>query len=439
MYLNYFSLNTAPFGITPDTSLFFDGAERGNVLDAMLYALNSGEGIIKIVGEVGSGKTMLSRMLSKKVSDDVVLVFLLNPSIKAEQVLYAIAYDLGIDVNSNTPSVQALHLLQEKLLELYQQGKKVVLVIDEAQQMPLETLEEIRLLSNLETETEKLLQIILFGQPELDQHLDTANIRQLRERIAYSFYLTPLSWQTAEQYLNFRLAKAGHQGRAIFKPSAIKQLTKFSDGTLRRLNMLADKSLLAAYLDKKPVVESKHVRTALRDNTKGQKSRSVTSIVSVIVAACCLAVVAIYYVLNENQVSTPQVNSQPQLDETPSQIVAKPEKIAPKPALESKPSSALLNARLDAFQSWRNQNSKGYTIRLLSATGSGSKTVERFLKTINKAGDINKSYVTTLATENNDYVVYYDNFNGYSEALNALAKLPEPLKKFTPYISAIPQ
>ncbi|MEZ5525711.1 MAG: AAA family ATPase [Pseudomonadales bacterium] len=434
MYLDYFGLSTPPFGITPDTSLFFDGAERGHILEAMLYALDTGGGIIKVVGEVGSGKTMLSRMLSKRVPENVVSVFLLNPSIKAEQVLYAIAYDLGIEVESDTPTVRTLHLLQEKLLALYQQGKKVVLIIDEAQQMPLDTLEEIRLLSNLETETEKLLQIILFGQPELDEHLDTVNIRQLRERIAYSFYLTPLTGQTTEQYLSFRLEKSGHQGRVIFKPSAIKLLTRYSGGTLRRLNLLADKSLLAAYLDKKPVVETRHVRTALKDNTKGQ-SRQWRSIGISATVVCLIGIAAVTWLIQ------PGINaSQPALVST---ALTTSSANTETPAIEARPTASadldLLEKRIAAYPQWQAKHNSDYTIRLLSAAGSGSKTVERFLQTISKTSDINQSYVTTLNTENNDYVVYYGNFQGYSDALKALQELPEPLRRFAPYISSIPK
>ena len=302
MYLDYFGLKKQPFGITPDTSLFFKGAERGDVLDAVLYALNSGQGIIKVVGEVGSGKTMLSRMLVNKVPDDTVFVYLLNPSIEAEQVLYAIAYDLGLQVDPSDKSIQILHVLQQKLLEFYQEGKKVVLVVDEAQQMPLKTLEEIRLLSNLETETEKLLQIVLFGQPELDEHIDTPSVRQLRERITYSFYLSPLDWQMTDKYLHFRLEKAGHQGRAIFDKSAIKLLTRYADGTLRRLNVLADKSLLAAFLQKSPVVEVKHVKLALKDNIKGhKKSEALNYVALAFLFAACVFAAAYFLIPVSNQ------------------------------------------------------------------------------------------------------------------------------------------
>ncbi|MEO1889654.1 MAG: AAA family ATPase [Cycloclasticus sp.] len=304
MYLDYFGLQKQPFGITLDTSLFFKGAERGDILEAILYALNSGEGIIKVVGEVGSGKTMLSRMLTKKAADNTVFVFLLNPSIQAEQVLYAIAYDLGLKVDASDQSIQVLHELQKKLFELYKDGKKVVLIIDEAQQMPLATLEEIRLLSNLETETEKLLQIIMFGQPELDKHIDTVEVRQLRERITYSFYLNPLTWNLAETYLSFRLEKAGHQGRDIFKRSAIKKLTKYSDGTLRRLNVLADKALLAAYLDKSAEVEPKHVKIALQEGNKRNDSGNTAYVMAFLsVVAVLLGVGAFYWFVQFQPVS----------------------------------------------------------------------------------------------------------------------------------------
>jgi len=295
MYLEYFGLKKQPFGITPDTSLFFKGAERGDILEAILYALNSGEGIIKVVGEVGSGKTMLSRMLTKKASDNTVFVFLLNPNIQAEQVLYAIAYDLGVDVDDSKQSIQILHLLQKKLFEIYEEGKRVVLIIDEAQQMPLATLEEIRLLSNLETETEKLLQIIMFGQPELDEHIDTPSVRQLRERITYSFYLSPLTHALVETYLAFRLKKAGHQGRGIFKQSAIKHLTKSSHGTLRRLNVLADKALLAAFLDQKAEVDAQHVKIALQDGAKGQKQGRTGAVAAVLSVIAVLLGVGVFY------------------------------------------------------------------------------------------------------------------------------------------------
>ena len=433
MYLDYFGLQKQPFGITPDTSLFFKGAERGEILGAILYALNSGEGIIKVVGEVGSGKTMLSRMLTKKSADNAVFIFLLNPSIQAEQVLYAIAYDLGLEVDVNNQAIQVLHVLQQKLLELYDEGKKVVLVIDEAQQMPLATLEEIRLLSNLETETEKLLQIIMFGQPELDKHIDSPSVRQLRERITYSFYLSPLTWNLAETYLSFRLEKAGHQGRDIFKQSAIKHLTKSANGTLRRLNVLADKSLLAAFLDKSAVVEPKHVKVALQDSTKGQSKGNTSSIMAVLSVIAVLLGVGIFYWLVQFEPSETSMAAKRIDNSFISQVVE--ESVSSAPALID----GLLGSKLTAFEVWQKTTSDKYTIRLLSAPGDKALHVETFLRSVQHMGDSERLYVTKLQSKSKDYVVYYDEFSQYSDALKALNKLPKKLAKFDPYISLIPK
>ena len=430
MYLDYFGLKKQPFGITPDTSLFFKGAERGDVLDAVLYALNSGQGIIKVVGEVGSGKTMLSRMLVNKVPDDTVFVYLLNPNIEAEQVLYAIAYDLGLQVDPSDKSIQILHVLQQKLLEFYQEGKKVVLVVDEAQQMPLKTLEEIRLLSNLETETEKLLQIILFGQPELDEHIDTASVRQLRERITYSFYLSPLDWQMTDKYLHFRLEKAGHQGRAIFDKNAIKLLTKYADGTLRRLNVLADKSLLAAFLQKSPVVEVKHVKLALKDNVKGHnKSEALSYVALAFLFMACVFAAAYFLMPTSNQSLTSEAlligkeiaeNQTPNLsqDSVDEETVNQPDN--------------LLQSRLSAFNSLVKSTSSAYTIRLMTESTGSSERVTRFIRSAFSPQAEDKIFVNK--TLDDIYIVYYGEFSDYSQAKIALAGLAPDVRKYKPYI-----
>jgi len=436
MYLDYFGLEKQPFGITPDTSLFFKGAERGDVLDAVLYALNSGQGIIKVVGEVGSGKTMLSRMLVNKVSDDTVFVYLLNPSIEAEQVLYAIAYDLGLQVDPSDKSIQILHVLQQKLLEFYKEGKKVVLVVDEAQQMPLKTLEEIRLLSNLETETEKLLQIILFGQPELDEHIDTASVRQLRERITYSFYLSPLDWQMTDKYLHFRLEKAGHQGRAIFDKNAIKLLTRYANGTLRRLNVLADKSLLAAFLQKSPVVEVKHVKLALKDNIKGHKKYEVLSYVALaFLFMACVFAAAYFLMPTSNQSLTSEVLP---IDKESVENQALKLKLKLKLNQSSvdeetaNQSDNLLESRLSAFNSLVKSTSSAYTIRLMTESTGSSERVTRFIRSAFSPQAEDKIFVNK--TLDDIYIVYYGEFSDYSQAKIALAGLAPDVRKYKPYI-----
>jgi len=428
MYLDYFGLQKKPFGITPDTSTFFAGAERGDILHAILYALKSGEGIVKVVGEVGSGKTMLSRMLTNNAPSNTVFVFLINPSIQADQIVYAIAHDLGLSVDKLEQPIQVLHRLQRELFDLHKAGKRVVLVIDEAQQMPLTTLEEIRLLSNLETETEKLLQIIMFGQPELDQHIDTPSVRQLRERITYEFYLSPLSWDMAASYLAFRLEKAGSQGREVFTTGAIKLLSKSSNGTLRRLNVLADKALLAAFIQKSVLVEARHVKTALQDG-KVQSSVSSRSYIVAGLSALLVLFAVAWFSLGGS------VNRHEQLggslvELAPTQVLS-----SVTPTLKG----GLLNSKLSSFPQWQQQTKAKYTIRLLAAAGDKASLVEAFLYSVQNVGDINRLRVNRLESKNKEYIVYYDEFLQYSDALIALDGLPLKLKKFAPYISAIPQ
>lgn len=441
MYLNYFGLKKTPFGITPDTSLFFSGAERGDVLDAVIYALNAGEGIIKVVGEVGSGKTMLSRMLINSVDEKTEFVFLLNPRVKAEQALFAIAHDLGLEVDANDKSIQILYELQKKLLDLYQAGKKVVLIIDEAQQMPLSTLEEIRLLSNLETETEKLLQIILFGQPELDDHLDTPTIRQLRERITYSFYLTALDWKVADTYLHFRLKKAGHQGRAIFKTSAIKLLAKYSDGTLRRMNVLADKAMLAAFLGKSPVVEAKHIRQAMKDSQKSNKNNNVWGyLLTALVVFLSITGLAYWFMVASSSVpegvSIVQENTAKVVG---SSVAGLPIKRV-QGVLERESEGGLLTQRLGAFNNWHKTVGKKYTIQLFSTKrNADSKLVTRFLSKMKRSIGIEQVFVRRFGDNKSGYIIYYQSFNYFLDAKEALEKLPDAVRKFQPYIQVIPQ
>jgi len=278
MYLDYFSLDRHPFRITPDPSLFFPGGQdgRGVILNALIYGIQSGEGILKVVGEVGSGKTMLCRMLEEELPDHVEIVYIANPSLSAREILYAIAIELKLAVDSSTERLKVLHMIQDYLLNKHAEGGTIVVFVEEAQSMPLETLEEIRLLNNLETHQHKLMQIVLFGQPELDKILAQKNIRQLRERITHSFRLEPLSAEATSEYIRYRLNAAGCPRDGIFSSRAEKMIAKASSGLTRRINILADKSLLAAYADspsrqptqtgKEPLVLPRHVNAAIRDS-----------------------------------------------------------------------------------------------------------------------------------------------------------------------------
>jgi len=265
MYYEYFGLKQPPFKITPDTSLFFPGGDRGAILDALIYAIVSGEGIVKLVGEVGSGKTTLCRMLEKELPKNVEIVYLANPSLSPDNILHAIAFELHLKVRPDDSRLKVMNSLQNYLLERHAENKQIVVFVEEAQSMPIATLEEIRLLSNLETAQNKLLQIVIFGQPELDVMISKPEIRQLKERITYSFYLSPFKPDEVKDYINSRLRSCGYRSVELFNDKAIKVISKYSNGLLRRINILADKALLASYADNVNTVTAKHVHLAARE------------------------------------------------------------------------------------------------------------------------------------------------------------------------------
>lgn len=266
MYYEYYGFNQPPFRITPDTSLFYPGGDRGAILDALLYAILNGEGIVKVVGEVGSGKTMLCRMLEKELPSWVEVVYLVNPSIAPENTLHAIAFELKLGIRPDTTRFEVMNELQQYLLKRHSENRQVVVFVEEAQAMPSATLEEIRLLSNLETRQSKLLQIVLFGQPELDEKISRPEIRQLKERITYSFELTPFKTDDIREYINTRVRACGYRAGELFDRAAVSRIERCSKGLLRRINILADKSLLAAFAENSRRVKAKHARMAIRDS-----------------------------------------------------------------------------------------------------------------------------------------------------------------------------
>jgi type II secretory pathway predicted ATPase ExeA len=272
MYYEHFGLNQAPFKITPNTDFFFTGGNRGPVLEALIYAIARGEGIVKVTGEVGSGKTMLCNMMQSRLPENVESVYLANPSVAPKEVLHAIAFELQLGIDRMADHLEVMHALQDYLVRRHAEGKRVVVFIEESQSMPLATLEEIRLLSNLETRNDKLLQIVLFGQPELDENLRRSDIRQLRDRIAHSFRLQPLTDDEVREYLAFRMRAAGYKGPEIFSAAVVKQIAKASSGLTRRINLIADKALLAAFSENTHTIQPAHVRAALSDSEFGHRT-----------------------------------------------------------------------------------------------------------------------------------------------------------------------
>src|SRR5512134_611260 len=270
MYYSHFGLNQAPFKITPNTEFFFAGGNRGPILEALIYAITHGEGIIKVTGEVGSGKTMLCHMLPTRLPPQVETVYIANPSVSPEEILHTIAIEMQLAVDRSAPRLEVMQVLHDFLVKRYSEGKRVVVFVEESQSMPLATLEEIRLLSNLETRNDKLLQIVLFGQPELDDCLRQPNLRPLRERITHSFRLEPLEAGDIREYLMFRMRTAGYHGPDLFSDPVVKRVARASLGLTRRVNLIADKALLAAFSENTHTVRPKHVEAAVRDSEFSQ-------------------------------------------------------------------------------------------------------------------------------------------------------------------------
>lgn len=273
MYLQHFGLKEAPFGITPDTSFFFTSPHSQEALNTLLVAARSGEGFIKITGEVGTGKTLLCRKFITTLGDDFVTAYIPNPYLEPRSLMLALADELSLTLARDVDQHQLLKAITSRLMELAAQDKRVLLCLDEAQAIPLESLEALRLLTNLETEKRKLLQIVLFGQPELNVHLQRDSIRQLAQRITFHYHLGPLTRDDMEYYLAHRLRVAGFTGSRLFSRGAIGVLYRASGGIPRLINIMAHKSLMLAYGQGKQQVARRHVKLAAGDTIGVRRSR----------------------------------------------------------------------------------------------------------------------------------------------------------------------
>jgi MSHA biogenesis protein MshM len=268
MYLRHFSLREAPFSITPDTAFFYPHEGAQAALNTLLVALRSGEGFLKIVGEVGCGKTVLCRQLLRALQDECVTAYIPNPDMGPDDLLMALVQELNVVIKPPVSRHSVLHALRECLLQHAQQGRSVVVCIDEAQAIPLRSVESLRLLSNLETEKRKLIQLVLLGQPELDVKLARPEIRQLLQRITFSEYLGPMPPHHVPTYLAHRLATAGLSDATdvkLFEPRAAALMATYSDGVPRLLNVLAHKCLMLAYGENEHRVTPRHVVAAAAD------------------------------------------------------------------------------------------------------------------------------------------------------------------------------
>jgi len=265
MYLNHFGLKELPFSITPDTSFYFASRSYQEGLNTLLFAVISGEGFIKITGEVGTGKTLLCRKLMSSLGFSFKVAYVPNPYLEPKSLLMVLAQELGITLPTEVTQHALLNALTHGLLNFARNGIKVVVCLDEVQAMPIETLEALRLLSNLETEKRKLLQVVIFGQPELEDKLNHASIRQLKQRITFEYQLGRLSRDEMQYYLNHRLVIAGYQGSRMFSNAALALMYLKSKGIPRLVNILAHKALLATFGKGKHQVGLKEVFAAASD------------------------------------------------------------------------------------------------------------------------------------------------------------------------------
>ncbi|MDP2246761.1 MAG: AAA family ATPase [Nitrosomonadales bacterium] len=447
MYYAHFGLREPPFKITPNTEFFFSGGNRGAVLDALTYAINSGEGIIKVVGEVGSGKTMLCRMLQTLLPEKVESVYLANPSVAPEDVLHAIAFELQLKLPKNADRLQVMQVLQTYLLDRHAEGKQVVIFVEEAQGMPLATLEEIRLLSNLETKHDKLLQIVLFGQPELDVNLNETQIRQLRERITHSFNLGPLAEMDVGEYLIFRLRAAGYFGPHLFSKSAIRMISKSSEGLVRRVNILADKALLSAFSDNVYQVTPKHVRAAIRDSEFGTEQLKKDNTQKLYLAAAAILVLglALGYLINIWLADSHEAGSmaesayaqyEAQASEPQAETTLDKPMAAPAQAMVGS-SEDILEHRLNVTQQWLNQQpSSTVSIQLMGSTND--KQMRAQLESLASIVEIDNIYVYRTFVNKTPFIsVLYGSYQNRQEAVEAMRKLPETLRSYRPQLRTI--
>jgi MSHA biogenesis protein MshM len=274
MYLDHFGLKEFPFSITSDTEFFMNRAGYQDALNVMLVALRSGEGFIKVTGEVGVGKTLLCRKLMKSLDAGFQTAYIYNPYLNPDGLISALADELQVPHTESSGANQIMKAVTKRLLELQAGGRHVVLCLDEVQAMPIRTLEVLRLITNLETEKRKLVQVVLFGQPELDALLEHPAVRQLKQRITFSYRLLPLNRVGVRAYLRHRLRIAGHGGADLFSDAAVAAVHRAAQGIPRLINILSHKALMAAFGEGADRVKPRHVQAAVRDTLEAQQSRT---------------------------------------------------------------------------------------------------------------------------------------------------------------------
>lgn len=466
LYLKHFDLEKSPFQITPDIDFFFSGSQRGGILTALLHVACHEEGIATAVAEVGSGKTLLARLMISRLPADVCSVYLANPCFSRDEIISAISRDLGLPAQSGSTE-ESLARLHQELLRRHAAGQRVLLVIDEAHAMPTESLEEVRLLSNLETDRHKLVNIMLFGQPELDAVLSDRRLRQVRDRVIHRFELPPLPREEAIAYIDHRLRIAGWRGGRLFSSSAMSLLLKASQGRARRINLLADKALLAAYAEAAKIVEKRHVQSAISElqpdtpmqsklRLPGWRTWAGASALAIPITAFAVGMIGWYRTAPHLATEAPLLHqpvaatTQPSAQES---STAMPDRVGQQPiqtaiqgqvALVTAPMArafappdadhdriAIVVKRTEqalADNAWR-----GYTVQLASLPSRDQ--LAGYLETVAKHADLSSIYAHDRTYKGrNSVAVYVGRYATEQEARAVVARLPEPLKVNQPLV-----
>lgn len=264
MYEQYYGLSEKPFSLTPDTDFFFQSFTHREALNVLQVAIRAGDGFIKVTGEVGTGKTLLCRKLLDALEPDFDTVYIPNPYMSCDALLDAVLVEMGI--HDKLDNGNYLACINQYLIDNTRRNRGTVIILDEAQSLPEESLEAIRLLSNLETGKQKLVQIVLFGQPELDARLAQSSIRQLQQRIVHAYQLQPLDQPSIRSYLQHRVNSAGYRGPELFDNSAQRRLYKISQGIPRVINLLCNKAMMLSYASGEFYIRGKHIEAAAADN-----------------------------------------------------------------------------------------------------------------------------------------------------------------------------
>ncbi|MDC0601473.1 AAA family ATPase [Aliiglaciecola sp.] len=294
MYLYHYGIKELPFTLTPNTNYFFGLPSHKEAIAVLVTALKTGEGFIKVTGEVGTGKTLICRKLLNELPQDFVTAYIPNPYLNPVELRRSVANELNVSLTDHSDQQEFTHRIQQQLIHIHQQNKGVVLIIDEAQALPVESIEALRLMTNLETESRKLLQVVLFGQPELDEKLALPELRQLKQRITFSYTLRLMDADQVYQYVRHRMAVAGYRGAEIFNRKCAELMFKASKGTPRIVNVLCHKALMLAYGEGKQQVTLSHLHIAIKDTEAASLPNKHVKLAIIIAVVFMIAIAATF-------------------------------------------------------------------------------------------------------------------------------------------------